>query len=80
MLGPDVVTWFAAQASGTDERALYDAFISGVLQVTFSDGRIVRYRDLAEIERAMSARYGASIATTSRRPAMTVARLSDGLV
>lgn len=70
----DTLAWAQAQAAGTAARALADAYATGTLRVTV-DGRTVEYRALADIERAMSSLYAASLPAVARRPAMTVARV-----
>jgi hypothetical protein len=71
------LAWAQAQAAGSQARGLADAYLSGALRVTH-DGRTVEYRSSADLRGAISALYSASISTTLRRPAMTIARLGDG--
>jgi len=80
MLSAIAIGWFAAQPAGSDAAALYGIYVSGVLQTTFADGRSVRYRDGAELERAMTAIYASNVAAASRRPGRTVARVGDGFL
>lgn len=76
---PEALAWAIAQAAGTRWRSLADAYTSGELEVTFADGRSVRYRSTAEIGSVITAGYSAdAVASTARRPAMTVARVGDG--
>ena len=76
---PEALTWAIAQAEGTRWRVLADAYTSGELRVRFSDGREVTYRSTSEIGAVLMAGYSADgVTSTARRPAMTIARVSDG--
>lgn len=78
---PEALAWAIAQAEGTRWRALADAYTSGELEVTFADGRSVRYRSTAEIGSVISAGYSAAgVVSSARRPAMTIARVGDGFL
>ena len=74
---PEVLAWAVAQAAGSRWRSLADAYTSGELQVTFADGRSVRYRSTSEMAGVLASGYAAEN-TTSRRPARTIAVIGDG--
>ncbi|MCA3307595.1 MAG: hypothetical protein ING00_17540 [Roseomonas sp.] len=73
----DTLAWALAQVAGTRARVLADAYTSGTRKVTF-ENRTVEYATLAEMERALSALYAASVSTTQRRPARTIAVIGGG--
>ncbi len=78
---PEALAWALAQATGSRWLALADAYTSGELEVTFADGRSVRYRSVAEIGSVIAAGYSAAgVAATARRPSMTIARVGDGFL
>lgn len=78
---PEALAWALAQATGSRWLALAEAYTSGELEVTFADGRSVRYRSIAEIGSVISAGYATSVVSSpTRRPAMTVARVGDGFL
>lgn len=70
-MDPTVLAWALAQAAGTAAAALAAAYTGGTTRVSF-DGRTVEYRSLDEIERALTALYGAEN-SSARRPSFTLA-------
>jgi hypothetical protein len=75
-MNPDALAWALAQPAGSHAAALATAYLGGVTRVTF-DGRTVEYRSVSDLAKVLAALYAASM-TASRRPSMTVARVSDG--
>lgn len=75
-MDPAALAWALAQATTSRWRVLADAYTSGTLRVTF-EGRTVEYRSLAEIERALSAGYGAET-VAARRPGYTLVQFQRG--
>lgn len=76
-MDPVVLSWAIAQSVGTAARSLADAYTSGTLSVRFADGRMVTYRSLGDVERALTSLYGVAN-TGSRRPAVTYAAFNRG--
>jgi hypothetical protein len=74
-----VMAWAAGQPAGSQAHALRDMILSGVLSTRLADGAMVQYRSVAEMERALTSLYQASIAAPLRRPGVTIARVGSGL-
>jgi hypothetical protein len=77
-MSADVLAWAASQPPGSQARALHDAILSGTQRVRTSGGDEVLYRSLAEMQRALTALYEASLPSLHRRPAATIARVGSG--